>query len=538
LLPAPTLPRPRRVRPPVSLTAGALVVGALFTLPLGYLAWEFAQGDTDVAESLRAARTTEAAQRTLVLGVLVAATTAALGTALAWFTTRTDLPLRRMWQVLVPLPLVFPSFVGAIALINAVAPGGLLDSLLSPLGVGTIPRIQGLFGSWFVLTLFTYPLVQLPVAARLRVLPPSLEESARLLGRGSWATFRTVVLPQTRTAISSGSLLVFLYVLSDFGVVQLMRYDTLTRVIYENRLFRPGVAQAAALIVGVLALAVVLAERQIQRRAAVEVRRGRAPHQVSLGRWRWPAAVALAVVMLNALVGPLLSLGYWVWRALRHDADAWGTLGGWVDGLTTPAVNTAAVGLVTAGLAVLLVLPVAYLTARHRTMAGRVSDALVTGGFALPGIAIALALVFWTLRVDVVAPLYQTMVILVLAYIIHFGAQAMRAAQVSVGGLARSLDDAGRLLGAGRLRRLVTIDLPLMRGGLVAGAGLVLLSVMKELPATLLLAPIGFRTLATEIWSAQEFNSFARMGVASIMLVAVSGLLTWVLVVRRADALD
>jgi iron(III) transport system permease protein len=137
-----------------------------------------------------------------------------------------------------------------------------------------------------------------------------------------------------------------------------------------------------------------------------------------------------------------------------------------------------------------------------------------------------------------VRALYQSFPVLILAYVVHFGAQAMRTSQVAVSSVPRSLDDAGRLLGAGRLRRLATVDLPLMRGGLVAGAGLVLLSVMKELPATLLLRPTGFDTLATEIWTAQEVHSFARMGVASILLVVVSGILTWVLVVRRADALD
>jgi iron(III) transport system permease protein len=106
-----------------------------------------------------------------------------------------------------------------------------------------------------------------------------------------------------------------------------------------------------------------------------------------------------------------------------------------------------------------------------------------------------------------------------------------------VGSVPGNLDDAGRSLGASRIRRLMTIDLPIMRGGLVAGAGLVMLSVMKELPATLLLAPTGFKTLSLEIWSAQEFHSFAQMGLASLTLVAVSGVLTWLLVVRRADRL-
>jgi iron(III) transport system permease protein len=164
-----------------------------------------------------------------------------------------------------------------------------------------------------------------------------------------------------------------------------------------------------------------------------------------------------------------------------------------------------------------------------------VTNAVVVGGFALPGLVIALALVFWVLGADFVSALYQTLPVLIFAYVIHFGAQAMRASQVAVGGVPSRLDDAARMLGAGRARRFRTVDLPLMLPGLAAGAGLVLLSTMKELPATLLLSPPNFETLATRIWSANESNYFAQVGLASLLLLALSGALTWVLVVRRAE---
>lgn len=525
-------------RAPRSLALVSLVVGLFFAAPLVYLAWRALTGSGSL-DALAGSDTLAALGRTLVLALTVALTTAVVGTAVAWLTTRCDLPLRRMWSVLAPLPLVFPSFVGAIALLNAFAPGGLFEELLGPLGVERMPSIEGFRGSWLVLSLFTYPLVLLPVAARLRILPPSLEESARLLGRSPFGVFTSVVLPQLRRAISAGGLLVFLYVLSDFGVVQLMRFDTLTRVIYENRLARPEVAQAAALLVGVVALIVVALEHRISpRRRGGETRRGRAPLQVALGRWRWVAFAGVAFLLANALIGPLLSLGYWMWRDLENDPDALATLGGWFGDLITPMMNTAFAGVVSALIAVVIVLPVAYLTMRYRTRVGGAAKGLVTAGYALPGIAIALSLVFWTLNAPLLDQLYQTLVVLIVAYVIHFGAQAMGTSQVAVAGVPRNVDEAGRLLGASRTRRFFTVDLPLMRGGLVAGAGLVMLSVMKELPATLLLAPTWFDTLATEIWKAQEFHSFAVMGLASLVLVALSGVLTWVLVVRRADALD
>jgi iron(III) transport system permease protein len=167
-----------------------------------------------------------------------------------------------------------------------------------------------------------------------------------------------------------------------------------------------------------------------------------------------------------------------------------------------------------------------------------VANAFVIGGFALPGLVTALALVFWVLSNDVLAGLYQTFPLLILAYVVHFGAQGSRASQVAVGAVSQRLDDAGRMLGAGRMRRFFSIELPLMLPGLGAAAGLVLLSTMKELPATLFLAPTGFRTLATEIWFSMETVSYAQAGLESMVLLAVSAVLTWLLVIRSADRLD
>ena len=196
-------------------------------------------------------------------------------------------------------------------------------------------------------------------------------------------------------------------------------------------------------------------------------------------------------------------------------------------------VNTMAVSVVAAVAAVVLVLPVAYLSARHRSSAGGVANALVVAGFALPGLVIALSITYWVLQAPGGAGLYQTFPVLIVAYVVHFGAQAMRAGQVAVAAVPHRLEDAARMLGAGRVRRFRTLEVPLMLPGLAAGAGLVLLSTMKELPATLLLAPIGFRTLATRIWSSAEEGFLGRGRAPRLVLVAVSGVLTWVLVIRR-----
>ena len=530
--PLPPAPGVRRFRPraPVPLVLVSLVVAAAFAGPLVYLVVRTTQEGGDAFAVLRSDTALGPLTRTLLLATTTAASCAALGTSLAWLVMRTDLPLRRLFRVLIALPLVIPSFVGAFVLIAAFARGGLLDQVL---GVD-LPRVRGYWPTFVALTLLSYPYVYLPVAARLAALPPSLEETARSLGRSPAEVFRTVVLPQTTGAIAAGSLLVFLYVISDFGAVSLLRYDTLTVRIESARLFDPPSALALGLLLAVVALVVVLSERGVSRRRVhtEAVAAGRQPLQAPLRAWKAPATAFVVGILAVALVVPLTVLTHWAFRGGDGGRGV-----AWSD-VWQPLLNTSGIALVTAVIAIVVVLPVAYLTTRHVSRAGALSNALVVAGFALPGLVIALAVVFWVLRAPLVGGLYQTFPLLVFAYVVHFGAQAMRASQVSVSGVPRRMEDAARSLGSGRWRRLRTVDLPLMLPGLGAGAGLVLLSTMKELPATLLLAPTGFDTLATRIWSATESAFFARAGLHALVLVAMSGLLTWLLTIRRLERLD
>jgi iron(III) transport system permease protein len=417
------------------------VIGVLFTAPLLYLVWRNVIGDEDLAALYRSSATLTPLRNTLGLAFATAASTAVFGTVLAWLTTRTDLPLRRLWAVLAPLPLVFPSFVGALALMAAVARGGLLDTPLGWVGVETI-RPEGFWGAWLVLTLFTTPYVMLPVAARLTALPPSLEESARLLGRRPFAVFRTVVLPQLTGAIGAGALLVFLYAVSDFGVVVLLRFDTLTRAINTNLLHDRDQSAALSLLLAVVTLAVVAGERMIaRRRPPLEGARARRPLQVPLGRWRWPALAGVVAWVGLALGGPLASLGLWAWRGLTGKTSSLAADDGGLADLVEPALNTAGIGVVTAVVAVAALLPLAYLTARHRAPAGDVANGLVAAGFALPGLVVALAVVFWSRQLPASWGLYQSFTMLVFAYVVHLGAQSLRAAQVAVGSVPRRLDE-------------------------------------------------------------------------------------------------
>lgn len=526
------------IRGPLWLWIASLIIAALFAVPVGYLIARNISEGSSTLDVLFSRATADPLANTLLLAVSVSAASAAVGTLLAWLTMRTDLPLRGAWRVICPLPLVLPSFVAGAALLAAVSPGGLAEEVLNPIGLDAPARIQGFWGAFVVLTAVSYPYVYLPAAARIGGLPPSLEEASRLLGEGSLGTFRRIVWPQVQGAVQAGTLLVFLYVVSDFGVVKLMGYETLSTNVFVNRLYDAPLAFALGLILAVVALAVAGLERASANRSLARLApggvRGR---QISLGAWKAPATLAPVVAVGAGLVAPMAVLAWWGLRGLAGAGSGFDRTSIDVAALGAPTLNTVVAAVVTAVAAVVVVLPLAYLTSRYGGRAAGAVHTVVAGSFAVPGLLIALAVVFMALKVPGLDFLYLTLPLLIFAYVVHFGVQALRSAEVGVATVDRRLEEAAQTLGAGRLRRLLRVDLPLMAPALAAGGGLVLLSTMKELPATLLASPVGFETLATRIWNAAEDGFLADMGLASIVLVAVSAVLTWLLVIRNSEHL-
>ena len=526
------------IRGPLWLWVATLVIAALFAVPVGYLVARNISEGSETLSILFSRQTADPLANTLLLAVTVAAASTAVGTLLAWLTMRTDLPLRGAWRVICPLPLVLPSFVAAAALLAALSPGGMAEEVLNPLGLEAPSRIDGFWGAFFVLTAVCYPYVYLPAAARIGGLPPSLEEASRLLGEGAFGTFRRVVWPQVRSAVQAGTLLVFLYVVSDFGVVKLMGYPTLSTSVFVNRLYDAPLAFSLGLILAVVALAVAGLERASAGRALARLAPGGVrARRVVLGAWKAPATLAALIAVGAGLIAPVVVLAWWAVRGLAGAGSGFDRTSVDLAALGSPALNTVIAGVVTAGVAVVVVLPLAYLTARYGGRAAGAVHAVVAGSFAVPGLLIALAVVFMALRVPGLDFLYLTLPLLIFAYVVHFGVQALRSAEVGVATVDRRLEEAAQTLGAGRLRRLLRVDLPLMAPALAAGGGLVLLSTMKELPATLLASPVGFETLATRIWNANEDGFLADMGLASVVLVAVSAVLTWLLVIRNSEHL-
>ncbi|MBT8192439.1 MAG: iron ABC transporter permease [Acidimicrobiia bacterium] len=508
------------------LSAVTAIIGLLFLFPAGYLVVRTLSLGADFSSILLS----EGALRPLANSLLIATATALLagilGTTLAVLVARTDLPGRSVWRWALALPLVIPSFVGATAVLAAFGDGALVEF---------VPRLGGFWGALAVLTLLTYPYVYLPVQARLSSTAPSIEDAARLLGDSSWRAVRKIVLPQIRPSILAGSLLVFLYGLSDFGAVSLMRFDTITRVIFSTQLSDRATSLTLGLLLALVALLVAAADRSLAGRRPTTGSIGRRQVEYPLGRLAWPALALTGLVMALALATPILVFVVWVVRGSSTVGIGYSGLGDSLGFLVEPTVSSAGAAALAALVAVVVIVPVAYASARRRSWVSESAGAAITSVFALPGLVVALSLAFWAIRAPgALGALYQTMPLLVLGYILHFGAQALGPAQAAIASVPARLDEAARTMGAGARRRFVTVELPLIAPGLMAGAGLVLLSTLKELPATLILAPIGFETLATRIWTAAEDGFFAEVGITSLVLVGLSGLLTWPLLISRA----
>lgn len=508
------------VRAPWPLLVAGLVVAGLAVLPVAYLVVRSLGAEVEALDLVLRPRTFVVAASTVALALLVGAGTIAVGVPLAWLTTRTDLPGRRWWTVLVAVPLAIPSYVIGFAFLAAFGSRGALQGLLEPLGVQQLPSIGGLFGTTLVLVLAAYPYVLLSTRAALLRTDPSTEEAARLLGDRRRTVFRRVTLPVLVPAIAAGALLAVLYALSDFGVVSLLQFDSFSRAIYVQyrASFDRSLAAILALMLVALTLAVTWAEGRLRLRAGAYAGVGRnarrPPTIVPLGRWRWPALAFCAVIVGLALGVPAGTIAWWLVRGASQGAT--------IEFAADGALNSVILGAGAAIGSVLLVIPIGLLVARYPSRVATLIERATFTGYALPGIVIALAVVF--IATSTVPLLYQTVALLVIAYAVRFLPQTVGGVRSALVAYGPRLEEAGRTLGDGPIRAFSRLTVPFLRPALVGGGALVFLTTVKELPMALLLGPIGFDTLATQIWDAASEGFYARAaGPAAILLLLSAG---------------
>jgi iron(III) transport system permease protein len=520
---APPHPAPRSTSraapaPPAWLVVAGALVALLGLLPIAYLIVLVAGGGVESLGIVLRDRIVGVLGRTLLLATTVTGAAVLVAVPLAWLTARSDLPGRRWWAVLTALPLVVPSYVGGYAVVGAFGPRGALQAVLEPLGVTRLPEFYGFPGAALALTLFSFPYVVLSVRGALLRMDPAYEEVSRSLGHGPWRTFLSVTLPQLRPAIAAGALLVALYSLADFGAVSLLQFDSFTRAIYVQyrASFDPTLAAVLALMLVVCTSGILLAESRLRGRAQYHRVGGgtRRPQTiVRLGAWRLPALAFCGAVVGLSVALPTATIGFWLVRGV--------TAGESFTVVWDAAFNSLLASALTAGLALLASIPVAVLAVRHRGRIAAWLERATYVGFALPGIVIGLAFVFVAARY--LPWLYQTLPLLLLAYLVRFAPEAVGITRASLLQVSPRIEEAARTLGRRPGAVLREVTLPIIRPGLAAAGALVFLTAMKELPTTILLAPTGFDTLAVRIWSATSEGFFTRAAAPALLMIVVAG---------------
>lgn len=497
--------------------AGTAVVAIIPLLYLIVRAGEAGWGR--VVDILVRPRTLETVGTSIALVAVVVTGCLLIGIPTAWLVARTNLPAQPVWLAVLALPLAVPSYVAAYA------------------WIAQFPALSGFWAAAMILTLVSFPYVLLPVTAALRASDPALEEVARSLGRGPVAAFARSTLPQAWPAAAGGSLLVALYVLSDFGAVALLRVDAFTRVIYTSyraSFDRVG-ATVLALVLVALAAMLVFAERRLRgrhRRWRVGVGSQRTPVAARLS----PSASGAAFLWLAALTAtalglPLVSLVMRMLEGTRTPLS--------LRELATAAATSLMVAAAGAALAVVMALPVGIMAARYRTTTVRVIETASFTGHALPGVVVGLSMVFLTLTVFPTA--YQTVAVLAVAYAILFLPKAIGATRSATAAVSPAFEQTARTLGRGPLRAWSETTLRLTLPGIAAGGLIVTLTAMKELPATLMLRPTGLDTLATELWSRTEVAAYGSAAPYAMTLIALAAVPAWLLsrsvtTVRDRDA--
>ena len=476
----------------------AALLAAVSLIPLGFVAWSFIHtGPTRAAALLMRPRVAELLLNTVGVVLVTVPACVVIGTAAAWLVERTDVPGRGWWRPLLVAPLAVPAFVNSYA------------------WIGVAPSLHGFGAAVLVTTLSYFPFVFLPAVAALRRLDPALEESARSLGSAPAAVFARVVLPQLRLAVLGGALLIGVHLLAEYGAFAMLRFNTFTTAIVEQfqSTFDGAAGSMLAGVLVVLCLLMLLAEvaaRGRSRFARIGSGAPRPQTPIRLGRARIPALIALIVLSALAIGVPVGTLLRWLWI---------GGPGVWLpDEIGLALAQTAGLAALGALAATALAYPVAWVTIRNQRWDGRLIEGANFVTSSLPGIVTALALV--NVAVRATPPLYQTVALLLCAYVLMFIPRAMVSVRSGLAQVPTGLQDASQSLGVSPAATFTRVTLRLTAPAAAAGAALVFVAVATELTATLLLAPTGTRTLSMRFWSlASELDYAAAAPYAAIMVV-------------------
>ena len=506
-----------------------LASAALILLPLGYVTSQALSADPAVWSRLWTTRIPELLTNTIRLSASVACLTLLLGVSTAWLVTRIEFAGRRLWEGALVLPLAMPTYVLAYIYSYLLGFGGPVEHVWQ-LVAGPQARIfspQSYLGATLVMTLDTFPFVYLLSRSALLNLNVSFEEVSRASGISRLKTLWLVTLPLMRPSIAAGLALVILYVVSDFGAVSLLRYQTLTYAVFQQMTGRSDNTAASILsllLVG-LALLFLVTERWFRHRSRFYQTTGRyrRPERHRFG-WLGTTMVTgyLALVVGASFGLPAYLLVIW---SLSPEAQAtidnrfFGFL--WNSGFLAACAATGGV---------LIGLPLAYMANRRPSWLNLGCLQAAYAGYVLPGPVAALAVL--VLCLNLTPFLYGSVLVLIVAYVIHFLPAGLQSLEPALQQITPNLEEVARTLGLGVRQTWQRVTLPLMRNGFIVAWVLMFLQTMKELPATLLLRPVGFDTLAIRVWM-EASEEYYQLAAPSALLIVLLGLPTLLLLLSK-----
>lgn len=478
---------------------------------------------------------------TFELATLSAVICCAVAAPMGWLVARTDMPLRRVVRLLVTASFVTPPFLGAIAWELLAAPNsGLLNQLFRDL-TGSAPsqhllNIYSFPGLVFVISCYTFPYVFVLVANALDRTPGDLEDASAILGAGTWDTARRITIPLALPALVAGALVAFLQAMTLFGSPGVLAlpagFHTMTTKIWTLFQFPPKPDLAAAASLPLLLLTVILlrAEHLVlgRRGYAVVGAKNSEPRLVRLGGYKWLAlGVSMLVLMCPVFLPYFALLNATFSNVASHLISAHNFTLEHIRFVffelseTDIAVrNTFELGILAATVGTVITVVVGYITARQAVVGYRALGFLATAPIAIPGIVLGVGLFFAYTRPPIV--LYGTLWILLLAYVTLAMPAAYQQMQSAFRAVHPELEDAGRILGATRLRALWQITAPLLRTSVIATWCFIFVGVVRELSAAIMLFTSQTKVLSVLIFDLNESGDLAAISVLGVFMLIIT----------------
>lgn len=528
-----------------------IIVAAAVISPVAGLIWFAAEGSGDLWPHLLEFVIPTATRTTVILLVGVGVIVTVIGVGTAWLVSVHRFPGRRFFEWALLLPLAVPTYVIAYAYLDVMHPVGPVQTLLRDLlGIDSprdlwFPEIRSMGGAIVLLGLVLFPYVYLPVRALFMMQSASVLEASRTLGAGPYEAFLRIALPLARPAVVVGLTLALLETLNDIGASEFLGIRTMTVSIYTTWVSRDSIGGAAqiALVMLVVVLFLLMLERWARRRQRFSGggHRAHPPPPRRLTGWR--AAFAIVACSLPIFFGFAVPALYLVYAAWTRVAEF-----GWPTEIGTWIGNTVTLAAIATFLTVAVGLFLAYAARVLKRRTGNVAMRLATIGYALPGTVLAVGLLIPIATLDnwiadtleqwfgasVGLVLLGSGAALIFAYMLRFLPIAVGNAESGLAKISPSLDMAARSLGAGPAETALRVHLPILRPAIAAGALIVFVDCMKELPATLLLRPFGMETLATQLFAEASRGTY-EVGAVSALAIVIVGLIPVILLARTAD---